>query len=266
MYGVANLSVLNMRAEPSHRAELVSQMLFGDAYEVVEEASEWLKVRTCDCGYEGWITRRLHNPLHEKDVEDYLSADKYLVRDLLLPIANFENNISFPIFIGSSFPYPKDGILILGNSVFTVKIPDEVPVKEAHGISLPQLKLMQFAATFLNAPYLWGGRTPAGIDCSGFSQLAYKSVGIALPRDASQQVECGTTVDFVEEAQIGDLAFFSSSSDAESISHVGIVCGKNKIIHSSGKVRIDSLDSTGIFCNEEGRYTHFLRIIKRIME
>ena len=266
MYGVANLSVLNMRAEPSHRAELVSQMLFGDAYEVVEEAPEWLKVRTCDCGYEGWITRRLHNPLHEKDVEEYLAADKYVVRDLLLIINTFEKNISFPIFIGSSFPYPKDGILILGNSIFLVNLPDEKPVPEPQGISAQQVKLMHFAASFLNAPYLWGGRTPAGIDCSGFSQLVLKSAGITLPRDASQQVNCGTAVDFVEEAQIGDLAFFSSSSAAESITHVGIVCGKGQIIHSSGKVRIDTLDSNGIFCNEEKRYTHFLRTIKRIVE
>ena len=266
MHGVANLSVLNMRAEPSHRAELVSQMLFGDAYEVVEEAPEWLKVRTCDCGYEGWISRRLHNPLHEKDVEEYLAADKYVVRDLLLIINTFEKNISFPIFIGSSFPYPKDGILILGNSIFLVNLPDEKPVPESQGISVQQVKLMQFAAAFLNAPYLWGGRTPAGIDCSGFSQLVLKSAGITLPRDASQQVNCGTAVDFVEEAQIGDLAFFSSSSAAESITHVGIVCGKGQIIHSSGKVRIDTLDSNGIFCNEEKRYTHFLRTIKRIVE
>jgi hypothetical protein len=266
MYGVANLSVLNMRAEPSHRAELVSQMLFGDAYEVVEEAPEWLKVRTCDCGYEGWITRRLYNPLHEKDVEEYLAADKYVVRDLLLPVRTFETQISFPVFIGASFPYPKDGLLILGNSVFQVTLPEEQPVPPVKGIEPWQVRMMHFASSFLQAPYLWGGRTPAGIDCSGFSQLVLKSAGVSLPRDASQQVECGTTVDFVEEAQIGDLAFFSSSADAESITHVGIVCGKNKIIHSSAKVRIDTLDSTGIFCNEEGRYTHFLRVIKRMIK
>ncbi|MBR3577797.1 MAG: C40 family peptidase [Bacteroidales bacterium] len=265
MYGVANLSVLNLRAEPSHRSELVSQMLFGDAYSVVEETPDWLRVRTCDCGYEGWISRRQHNPLHDKDVEDYLAADKYVVKDLLLIINTFEKNISFPIFIGSSFPYPKDGILILGNSIFMVNLPEEKPVPASQGLSPLQVKLMQFAAAFLNAPYLWGGRTPAGIDCSGFSQLAYKSVGIALPRDASQQVEGGAPVDFVEEAQVGDLAFFGSTAESETITHVGIVCGQNKIIHSSGKVRIDTLDSTGIFCNEEGRYTHFLRIIKRVM-
>ena len=263
MYGVANLSVLNLRAEPSHRSELVSQMLFGDAYSVVEETPDWLKVRTCDCGYEGWISRRQHNPLHDKDVEDYLAADKYVVKDLLLIINTFEKNISFPILIGSSFPYPKDGILILGNSIVMVNLPEEKPVPASQGLSPLQVKLMQFAAAFLNAPYLWGGRTPAGIDCSGFSQLAYKSVGIALPRDASQQATCGIEVCGCD-VQRDDLAFFCNAEGR--IIHVGICMGDGRIIHASGQVRIDTLDTRGILVEKTGTYSHTLHSIRRIVQ
>ena len=125
MHGVTNLSVVPLRAEPSERAEMVSQLLFGDAYSVLEENDSWLRIRTCDCDYEGWINRKNHNPLHEKDVEDYLAAPKYIVKDYLLFIKTFETDIAFPIFIGSSFPYPKDGILILGNSIFLINTPEE---------------------------------------------------------------------------------------------------------------------------------------------
>lgn len=264
MYGVANLSVIPMRAEPSERAEMVSQLLFGDAYKVEEENDNWLRISTCDCNYEGWISRKNHNPLHEKDVEDYLNAPKYIVRDYLFFIKTFESNISFPVFIGSSFPYPKDGILIMGNSIFLVDIPKEEEFKPVAGYSETQLKLMRFAARYLQSPYLWGGRTPAGIDCSGFTQIVYKNIGINLPRDASQQVICGTTVDFVQEARTGDLAFFQNEEG--NIVHVGIVCDPGRIIHASGRVRIDTLDSTGIYSAEYKTYTHNLRIIKRLID
>ena len=264
MHGVANLSVIPMRAEPSERAEMVSQLLFGDAYSVVDENDNWLKISTCDCKYEGWINRKNHNPLHEKDVEDYLNAPKYVVRDYLLFIRTFESNIAFPIFIGSSFPYPKDGILILGSSIFIMELPKEEEFKPVAGYSEKQVRLMQFAARYLQSPYLWGGRTPAGIDCSGFTQIVYKSIGITLPRDASQQVLCGTTVDFVQEARTGDLAFFQN--EAGYIVHVGLVCDHGRILHSSGRVRIDTLDDTGIYSAEYKKYTHNLRIIKRLID
>lgn len=261
MYGIANLSVISMRAEPSHRAELVSQLLFGDAYHVLETTPEWLQVETYDCNYVGWIDRRLHNPCSNKELHEYLSAPKWVVRDILTYIESVGNSVRFPIFIGSSFPFPHDGVIALGGSTFKVDFPCE-------DSSAPQpdlrARLLQFATQYIQSPYLWGGRTPAGIDCSGFAQIVYKSIGIAIPRDASQQVSCGTTVDFVEEAQVGDLAFFEN--DNGNITHVGIVCAPGEILHASAKVRIDTLDSTGIFCREEGRYTHRLRIIKRLID
>ena len=263
MYGVTNLSSIPLRATPSERAELVSQLLFGDAYTVEEVQNGWMRIHTCDCDYEGWMTAKLHNPISDQDAEKYLKADKFFVKDYLFIIQDEKSGIPFPVFMGSSFPYPENGILKLGNATYHIDFPEPLPTTPIEGLSEQQAELIQFASAYLQTPYLWGGRTPAGIDCSGFSQIVYKSIGITIPRDASQQVHCGTIVDFVEEAQVGDLAFFQNAEG--NIVHVGIVCGKNQIIHASGRVKIDTLDSTGIFSTEQNDYTHTLRIIKRLI-
>ena len=123
--------------------------------------------------------------------------------------------------------------------------------------------LLKIARKYLNAPYLWGGRSPFGIDCSGFSQIVFKMLGVKLLRDASQQVSQGRIIDFVEQAQAGDLAFFENKK--KRIAHVGIVFPDQKIIHAHGKVRIDNLDHFGIFNEENNKYTHRLRVVKRIL-
>ena len=108
-----------------------------------------------------------------------------------------------------------------------------------------------------------GGRTPMGVDCSGFTQMVYRLNGKHIPRDASQQVDLGVTLSFIEEAESGDLAFFD---DAEgNIIHVGIILENNHIIHASGKVRIDRIDQQGIFNKDLGEHTHKLRIIKKVL-
>ena len=123
-------------------------------------------------------------------------------------------------------------------------------------------KLVENALMYLNAPYLWGGRSPLGIDCSGFTQIVYRLQGVDLPRDAYQQADVGTTLSFVEESEAGDLAFFDNNE--ERITHVGIILENNHIIHASGKVRIDRIDQQGIFNKELGTHTHKLRLIKSI--
>jgi len=110
---------------------------------------------------------------------------------------------------------------------------------------------------------LWGGRSPFGIDCSGFTQMVYKLCGMPLKRDAWMQAEQGQDIHLLDETQPGDLAFFDNEEGR--IIHVGILTTKNRIIHASGKVRLDSIDHQGIFNSETKRYTHNLRLLKRLI-
>ncbi|MCQ2285370.1 MAG: C40 family peptidase [Bacteroidales bacterium] len=264
LYGICDIAAIPMRAETSERSEMVSQLIFGDAYEVIDNDEKWLKIKTLDCQYEGWIDRKLYNSLDETELDSFRNAEKYFVSNYMLFIQNNKTHISFPVFAGASFPYPQNDTFTLGSSTFTALIPEKEDEQDIDGLTKEQYSLVRFASMFLNAPYLWGGRTPLGIDCSGFTQLIYKSVSIDLPRDASQQVNAGVLVDFVEETQAGDLAFFQNAEG--SIIHVGMILEKNKILHASGKVRIDTIDQNGIFNQEMGKYTHSLRIIKRILK
>jgi len=262
-YGITHLPQIPMRAEPAHQSQLVSQLLFGDAYQIEEVADDWLKIKTLDCGYEGYIEKKVWNEMHEEDAAEYASVKKYMVTDYLIFIKDFETNITFPVFMGSSFPEPQDNLLILGNSIFVVELPEPRIFPKHPTLTEQQSTLLQFASGYLRAPYLWGGRTPAGIDCSALVQLAFKSVNITLPRDASQQVAHGTQIDFATEWQIGDVAFFDNEEGK--ITHTGIIVGKDKILHASGYVRIDMLDSTGIYNKQLEQYTHRLRTAKRLL-
>ena len=262
-YGVAHLAQIAMRTEPQHRSEMCSQLIFGDPYQVLEETDKWMKIKTFDCNYQGWIDAQLFNSLHPEDLDNYLKTDKFMVTDYLMFIREFESNVTFPIYMGSTFPYPNDGMLILGNAIFMIDLPTIETAPSHPNLSQEQIKLLKFASGFLRSPYLWGGRTPLGIDCSALVQLAYKAIGKSLPRDASEQVLQGENVDFFEQAQVGDVAFFDN--DEGKIVHTGIICGQGKILHASGFVRIDKLDQTGIYNVEKEIYTHKLRIIKHFL-
>ncbi len=284
-YGVCILSVVPLRAEASERSEMVSQLLFGDSYEVLEAEGNWLKIKTSDCGYEGFLNQKYHHELTDTQYQELQHQPQFLVSDFMTLLCEEKSQTLFPVFIGTSFPQPnEEGHFNLGDAVFTLpsvsSISDTNSQFTIHNSQFkncqlstvncnltpdpcPLTPMLSFALRFLRTPYLWGGRTPAGIDCSGFTQLIYKSVGVLIPRDASQQVELGSALDFASEAQIGDLAFFQNEEGR--IVHVGMVCAPGKIIHASGQVRIDKLDDTGIFNADKGQYSHHLRIIKRIL-
>lgn len=256
-YGVAKLSIIPCRSEPADPSEQTSQLLFGEHYKVIEERKKWVRIRSSLDKYEAWIDRKQHAEITE---EEYKRLDSDRHATCSLELVGLATNVSTkeitPIPMGSTLPLLKNGSFELGSDHY------QFDGQFIHQLSKDKNKIVENAYMYLNAPYLWGGRSPFGIDCSGFSQIIYKLNGIKLPRDAYQQAEIGITLSFVEEAEPGDLAFFDNEEG--DITHVGILLEDNYIIHSSGKVRVDRIDHQGIFNAKEHDYTHKLRLIKRI--
>ncbi len=233
MNGIAQLSLVNMRAEPSSKSELVNQLLFGETYIVHNHQGEWLHVTTIADNYPGYININQHTQLHKPQ----------------------ENN-----YVVSSFPH----VLVKNNNSQTYLLPGSIlaePTEYTNTLNLADI--IALSKQFLGAPYLWGGKSFLGIDCSGFTQVLFKCGGLFLPRDAYQQAEIGKIIDFVTSALPGDLAFFEN--EVGKITHVGMVLDNNKIIHASGCVRIDELDSYGIYNRQENKHTHKLKVIKRVL-
>ena len=248
-FGICNLGVVAMRAEPNHTCEMISQLLFGDTFKIIDERKFWFKIRTYFDGYEGWINKvqcqvideneciNINNlaPIYSYNLLDFITA-KGTGELLTIPMGS---NVASMDFLN----YKNDGNYIKGLQ--------------------PKSHLLETAFHYLNCPHLWGGKSPLGIDCSGFTQMVYKINGYSLLRDAKQQATQGEALSFIEESEPGDLAFFDNS-DGE-IDHVGIIMADNYIIHSFGKVRIDRIDHSGIYNSELGKHTHKLRVIKKII-
>ncbi len=255
-HGIATISVIPLRKEPSHRSEQVSQLLFGETYEVIEKrGNKWMQIRCNYDGYEGWMDEASYHAINEKEYAQLTALPAAVTLDVVCTATSDKQGI--PILCGSNLPF-FDGI--------NFRLHKEKFIYNGQAIQDGQQSnshLEKIAFRFLNAPYLWGGRSPFGIDCSGFTQVVFKSLFIPLLRDAYQQAEQGLVVNFVEESQPGDLAFFVNDEDR--ITHVGIVLKDQQIIHASGKVRIDRLDHFGIFNTESKKYSHRLKIIKRIL-
>ncbi len=263
-HGICTLASAALRKEGSHCSEMVSQLLFGDTYTVLDTREEWVRICTDDCQYEGWLQKKQHSPITEEACQELLNSTRCCVNSLQLYVQSQSTGVKFPVFCGTRIPCPEHGQFRLGSQCFSIDATEHLSgLNDNTLVEDRVLRMLQFAKLYLNAPYLWGGRTPAGIDCSGFVQVVFSRVGIQLPRDASQQVAKGECVDFFDEARPGDVAFFENKY--ESIVHTGIICEKGKIIHASGCVRIDTLDNMGIYCQDTGLYTHRLRIIKRIV-
>ena len=258
-FGICNLSIVPCRAEPADASEMVTQMLFGDHCKIIEERAKWSKVRLAYDKYEGWVDKKQVLEITKADY-DQLEKNKHYACSLEMVgvLENGSDQSVQPIVLGSSLPNFEEGQVNFADQTFRFEgnsiHSSEKSEKE---------KLVEHAYMYLNTPYLWGGRSPFGIDCSGFCQIVYKLVGKKMPRDASQQAEIGQTLSFIEEAEEGDLAFFDN--DEGEIIHVGMLLKDNYIIHASGKVRIDRIDHQGIYNIETKRYTHKLRLIKRVI-
>ncbi len=254
---VCNVAVAPLRKEANNQAEMVSQLLFGDRVTVLEKAEKWCLIKTRHDGCKGWMDPK---QLGKIDPLFFNNENQYQLLASLQPVNELigEDGSKYYLTPGSSLPFCNQEGCLIGNKFFKLNF---LPIKPQHNQFLN--KVAETATFFLNAPYLWGGRTIFGIDCSGFSQMVYKILGFVIKRDAWQQAEQGTPVDFISEAQTGDLAFFDN--DFGKIIHVGLMLGNDKIIHASGKVRIDLIDNQGIYNAEIGRYTHQLRMIKRLV-
>jgi len=253
MFGICNLSIIPLRIEPSDRSEIVSQVLFGEHFQVVEQSKQWAKIKLHFDNYEGWIDSKQYQPISESSYNQ-LSEDVIILNSDLIEYVTGPNNFLMPIPLGASLSFLNYSDINSTNFDFEgLKI---------SGIK-PKSNIIETAYMYLNSPYLWGGKTPFGIDCSGFTQMVYKLNGHHLLRDASQQALQGEALSFIEESEPGDLAFFDNEEGK--IIHVGIIMNDNYIIHASGKVRIDRLDHLGIYNAEVNKHTHKLRVIKKII-
>ncbi len=259
-YGISNLSIVAVRSEPREKSEMCTQILFGEHYTILEENARWCQIKLSFDGYEGWIERNMVNEIDEQNFLELGEIPKIVTTDVFNIVQPKDGYSNFLIVAGSSLPYfdPVNRTFKIGEVVYNIQgnniVASQQNVREV---------IIENALKYFNSPYLWGGRSPFGIDCSGFSQILYKMAGVTIPRDAGQQAALGSNLSFVEEALPGDLAFFDNEEGT--IIHVGIIWEKNKIIHSSGKVRIDNVDHFGIYNIDTKRYTHQMRLMRRII-
>ncbi len=253
MFGICNLAIIPLRLEPSDKSEIVSQVLFGEHFVILEKMNQWSRIKLHYDDYEGWVDSKQFQEISEANFNQ-LSKDAIILNGDLVEYITAPNNLLLPIPLGSSLSFLNNNEINTTNYYFEGT--------KVSGIK-PKENLLNTAFMYLNAPYLWGGKNPFGIDCSGFTQMVYKLNGYKLLRDASQQATQGDALSFIEESEAGDLAFFDNEEG--NIIHVGIIMDDNYIIHASGKVRIDRLDHLGIYNAEINKHTHKLRVIKKII-
>lgn len=246
-----------MRSEPNHRSEMVNQLLFGEHYTVIKESDDrkWLKILSALDRYEGWIQIEQYHEISSEYFDQVGLMDYRICIDLFTSILFNKSQVN--ITIGSILP-------ISTNELFEMH---EHLAFNGESKSLGQKRdadfIEQIARKYINTPYLWGGKSPFGIDCSGFTQIVYRISGYTIPRDSSQQAMSGKLVEDISLSKPGDLVVLNNANGV--IDHVGIILENNKIIHASGRVRIDQLDSEGIQNLETKKHTHHFHSIRRVI-
>ncbi len=243
MNGICLLTVIPMRKLPSHESEMINQVLFGETFTVLEQKENWSFIKLSHDNYIGWISNNQFKKTQKKKIDSYISDKIYCNIKI--------NHIKQQLVLGSFMPK---------NKIDRENLKIEFKLNFCNTNNF-DVWLQKISKKYLNTPYLWGGRTPLGIDCSGFTQMVYRFFKINLPRDSHQQAEKGKEINF-KNCKLGDLVFFEEKNK---ITHVGILLSNKKIIHSSGKVRIDQFDSAGIYNYKTKKYTHKLKLIKRFI-
>lgn len=241
-----------LRSAPSHKSEMLSQILFGEKYIVVEKSGCWLKIETLFDKYNGWIDID-----HLQYTVDEGISCGYVLNSALLCYKTDKTKMVLEPGCEVFNPDFEDKTFSIGENIYNT-----TPEFSKSYIATND-SLAETAINFINSPYLWGGRIPSGIDCSGFCQLVYKIHGITIPRNSNMQVEKGENVNFIDESKPGDLVFFDN--ERGQITHVGMIISSGLVIHASGRVRIDTIDHQGIYKPEINGYSHKLRTIKRIL-
>tara|TARA_Y100000994_G_scaffold249252_1_gene259941 strand:+ start:488 stop:1225 length:738 start_codon:yes stop_codon:yes gene_type:complete len=242
--GICVLTVIPMRKTKSDKSEMINQILFGETFKIKKQEKKWSYVQLNHDKYEGWIDNKQYQVVKNLNTQYKISNKKHAKIKV--------NNINQSLILGSLIPINK-------------KLKTRLHISEDlsfHTMQPFKNWFIKMAKKYLNVPYLWGGRTTIGIDCSGYTQMVFRFFNKQLPRDAYQQASVGEEIYDLKDVKLGDLAFFTSN---KTITHVGIILRKNKIIHASGKVRIDRLDENGIYNTTSNNYTHKLKLIKRII-
>jgi len=239
-----------LRKKPSHKKEITNQLLFGEIMRVMKQKKNWSLIQSVHDFYRGWIRNNLIRQIDE----NLAAPSSFLAASLVNTIEINGEKMQIPF--AANLPQFKNnkGCIAKVDYIFNGYAVDRNLSQPLAG------EIKELAMQWLNAPYLWGGRTIFGVDCSGFTQVIFKMLGFDLLRDAKQQITQGMKVKSLKQARCGDLAFFKKKGK---IVHVGILLSHQQIIHASGKVRIDSIDEKGIIHAETGVRTHLLAAIKR---
>ena len=280
MVAISLHSVVPVRAEAREGAEQNTQMLFGELCSIVEsrktkvESDRWRYVRLENDGQEGWVDAKMICPMKPEEYTSHKEALKTAAM-VAMPMAyavSENNGQTIPLTAGTKLTNYQlqmtNGASSARFEVLGVGFRIDPSMVITQPLEMNQQNLLQAVRFFLNVPYLWGGKNAMGMDCSGFTQVVMSLFGKSLLRNASEQATQGTPVASLKDAQAGDLVFFDHQSPITNhqspITHVGIVIDSSRVVHCSGRVKVEKLDKKGIFSAEQGDYTHHLIQIRRL--
>lgn len=271
-YALVLHSVVPVRSAPSEGAEQETQLLFGETCVVTEEVPSWYKITNDYDGQVGWVDSQMVLKISEEEYQKYLATDRSAVVYVPMSVAySFDADQTIPLTAASHLSNYKVRDMPDGSRLGTFEVLgrrytiDPSTVWE-HPKELNCENFREVVMPFLNIPYLWGGKNCMGLDCSGFAGVVLNIFGKSLLRNAREQATQGKEVKRLKDAQCGDLVFFnhvSKSPEYTNITHVGIILEPGKLIHCSGRVKIETITEDGIISSVTGNKTHDIAVIKR---